>query len=475
MTSPNPSPPGDASTSTSSSGTGPGLARAIGPKLLVFFIIGDILGTSIYALTGSVSSRVGGALWLPFLLAFVVAFLTAFSYLELVGKYPRAAGAALYTNRAFGRPFLTFMVAFTVMCSGITSAASAAQAFGGANLEEILGAIPSWVSYAVVVGFVVLLAVINFRGVGESVRVNVALTCVEILGLVIVIVVGVLAVLQGQGDPARLGQFRSEPPDAALFSQPAVLLAVSSATALAFFAMVGFEDSVNMAEETVDPPRTFPRAMLTAMAVTATIYLAVAVLSSTLVPAEVLADAEDGALLTVVRTGAPAFPAIVFAIITLFAVTNTALINMMMASRLLYGMARERIIPGPFGLVHTKRRTPWFSILVTSAIAIVLVSTLDISDLGSMTSLLLLVVFTVVNVAVLVLRRDPADHAHFRTPTAIPVVAALLCAFLASPFSGRPVTEYLYAGILLLAGVVLWFVNRLGGRAAPAERERVVD
>src|SRR5690242_9767916 len=135
-----------------------GLVRAIGPKLLVFFIIGDILGTTIYALTGTVSERVGGALWLPFLLAFVVAFMTAFSYLELVGKYPRAAGAALYTQQAFGRPFLTFLVAFTVMCSGITSAASAAQAFGGRNLEAIVGELPGWVTPLVVVAFLVMLA-----------------------------------------------------------------------------------------------------------------------------------------------------------------------------------------------------------------------------------------------------------------------------------------------------------------------------
>jgi len=106
------------------------LKRAIGPKLLLFFVIGDILGTGIYALTGSVAARIGGALWLPFLLAFVVAFLTAFSYLELVGKYPRAAGAALYTHKAFGINFLTFMVTFTVMASGVTSAATAAVAFG---------------------------------------------------------------------------------------------------------------------------------------------------------------------------------------------------------------------------------------------------------------------------------------------------------------------------------------------------------
>ena len=155
--------------------------------------------------------------------------------------------------------------------------------------------------------------------------------------------------------------------------------------------MVGFEDSVNMAEETVDPPKTFPRAMLLAMGITATIYLVVAVIASTLVPTEQLAEAESGALLKVVQTASPAFPAIVFAAITLFAVTNTALINMMMASRLLYGMANERIIPKAFGKVHPDRRTPWFAIVVTSGLAIILVLLLDISELGSMTSLLLLV------------------------------------------------------------------------------------
>ena len=184
-----------------------GLLRAIGPKLLVFFIIGDILGTTIYALTGTVSERVGGALWLPFLLAFVVAFMTAFSYLELVGKYPRAAGAALYTQLAFRRAFITFLVAFTVMCSGITSAASAAQAFGGRNLETIVGELPSWVTPLVVVAFLLMLAVINFRGVGESVKVNVVLTTIELLGLLIVIVLGVYAVLNGMGDTSRLTEF----------------------------------------------------------------------------------------------------------------------------------------------------------------------------------------------------------------------------------------------------------------------------
>src|SRR3954469_5773668 len=107
----------------------PELKRVMGPKLLLLFIVGDILGTGVYALTGDVAAEVGGAAWLPFLVAFAVATVTAFSYLELVTKYPQAAGAALYTHKAFGIHFFTFLVAFVVMSSGITSASTASRAF----------------------------------------------------------------------------------------------------------------------------------------------------------------------------------------------------------------------------------------------------------------------------------------------------------------------------------------------------------
>src|ERR671916_745393 len=204
----------------------PELKRAIGPKLLLFFVIGDILGTGIYALTGSVAKVIGGALWLPFLLAFVVAFITAFSYLELVGKYPRAAGAALYTHKAFGINFLTFMVTFTVMASGVTSAATAAKAFGETYLKEFI-TLPTWIVATV---FIAGLALINFRGVGESVKANVVLTCIELSGLLLIIVVGVYAVAAGRGAPARLVEIKT--------GDNGVFLAITAATSLAFFAMV---------------------------------------------------------------------------------------------------------------------------------------------------------------------------------------------------------------------------------------------
>jgi len=343
------------------------LKRAIGPKLLLFFVIGDILGTGIYALTGSVAARIGGALWLPFLLAFVVAFLTAFSYLELVGKYPRAAGAALYTHKAFGINFLTFMVTFTVMASGVTSAATAAVAFGETYLRQFVE-LPTW---AVAGVFILLLGLINFRGVGESVKANVVLTFIELSGLLLIIAVGVYALGTGEGDASRLVQINT--------GDSSAFLAITAATSLAFFAMVGFEDSVNMAEECRDPVRIFPRAMLVGMGVAAAIYVVVAVLSSVLVPADVLADAGSSALFRVLEAGAPGFPLAVFAAIGLFAVVNSALINMLMASRLLYGMANERIIPRPFAFVHPERRTPWVAIVFTSVIALILVTSANIS------------------------------------------------------------------------------------------------
>ncbi|MEJ2853825.1 MULTISPECIES: APC family permease [unclassified Saccharothrix] len=436
----------------------PELKRAIGPKLLLFFVVGDILGTGIYALTGNVAGKIGGALWLPFLVAFAVAFLTAFSYLELVGKYPRAAGAALYTNRAFKIQFLTFMVAFAVMSSGITSASSAALAFGRTYLQSVIKEFFSdtfTVSATLVaILFIAGLAVINFRGVSESVKANVVLTCIELSGLVIIIAIGVWAVLAGDGDPSRLTQIDPAP------GQPA-LVAITSATALAFFAMVGFEDSVNMAEECRDPVRIFPRAMLWGMVVAAAIYVMVAITSSLLIPADELSKAGSSALLRVVQVGAPGFPLWIFSLIGLFAVINSALINMLMASRLIYGMSNERIIPKVFGTVHPFRRTPWISIIFTSGVAVILVSTADIAKLGGTTALLLLVVFTIVNIAVLVLRKEKVAHKHFRAPTWVPVLGAVTCAYLASPLSGRPVDDYKIALYLLGAGLVLWLINRL--------------
>ncbi|MFI0773469.1 APC family permease [Streptomyces sp. NPDC021212] len=426
------------------------MKRAIGPKLLILFVVGDILGTGIYATTGQVAGKVGGALWLPFVIGFVVAILTAASYVELVGKYPQAAGAALYTQKAFKAPFLTFIVAFMVMCSGLSSASAAARAFSGDYLAEFTDALPPTL---VAILFILALAALNLRGVSESVKANVVLTLVELTGLLIILVTGAWAVLAGEGDPSRLGEFRAEGGGYAL------LTSVLGATALGFFAFVGFEDSVNMAEETKDPRRTFPRAIFTGVAVTGTLYVLIALVSSLLVDYRVL-EGSSGPLLEVVEVGGLDFPPKLFALIALFAVTNSALINVMMASRLCYGMANERILPRAMGRVLAGRRTPVVGIVFVSLLAIGLVSTGEIAGLGDTTAFLLLCVFVIVNVAVLVLRRDRVEHRHFRTPTPLPVLGAITALVLASPLADRPAHVYIRAGVLLAVGIGLWVLNR---------------
>ena len=428
------------------------LRRVMGPGLLLLFIVGDILGTGVYALTGQVAAEVGGAAWAPFLCAFLVAMLTATSYLELVTKFPQAAGAALYTHKAFGVHFLTFVVAFTVMASGITSASTAARAFAANFAEGFSLSLGEGVGVtAVALVFILLVAAVNFRGVGESVKANVVLTLVELTGLVFVIAVGAWAIGSGQGDLSRAADFDT--------GTGGVFGSVTTATALAFFAMVGFEDSVNMAEETKDPVRIFPKVMLLGLGVTGLIYVLVSVSAVTLVPVAELGEG-DTPLLKVVEAGAPGFPIGVFAFVTMFAVANSALINMLMASRLMYGMSRQEVIPRVFGRVHAGRRSPWVAILVTTGLAVGLITVVGrVPALGGTTSLLLLCVFAVVNVAVLVLRAEPVSHRHFRAPTALPVLGAVACVFLASPLVDRDPAQYRTAGVLLGIGVLLWLVT----------------
>ncbi|MFD9881428.1 APC family permease [Streptomyces alboflavus] len=434
----------------------PGLKRVLGPKLLILFVIGDILGTGIYATTGKVAGKVGGALWLPFAIGFVVAILTAASYVELVGKYPKAAGAALYTQKAFKVPFLTFIIAFMVMASGLASASAAARAFSGDYLSELTGdALPPTL---VAITFILVLAALNLRGVSESVKTNVVLTVVELTGLLIILSIGAWAVLSGDGEPTRLTEFETDGTGYAL------LTGVLGATALGFFAFVGFEDSVNMAEETKDPTRTFPKAIFIGVAVTGTIYVLVALVSSLLVDHKTLSGS-SGPLLEVVKAGGVDFPHKLFALIALFAVTNSALINIMMASRLCYGMANERILPRAMSRVLPRRRTPIVGIVFVSLLAVGLVTTGEIEGLGDTTAFLLLCVFAVVNIAVLVLRRDPVDHPHFRTPTALPVLGAITALILASPLADRPADVYIRAGVLLAIGIGLWVVNKVVLRA----------
>ena len=439
----------DVSTTPDQDGEKTELKRVMGPGLLLLFVVGDVLGTGIYALTGEVAAKVGGIVWLPFLVAFVLATVTACSYLELVTKYPKAAGAALYTQKAFGVHFLTFLVAFAVMSSGITSASTASQAFAE-NFGKSFGlGDGAFLVTAISIGFMVLLGLINLRGVGESVKANVVLTCIELTGLLIIIMIGAAALMGGQGDFGRAFDFSSA-------GEQGLFWPVIAATTLAFFAMVGFEDSVNMAEEAKNPSRIFPKVLLGGLLITGVIYLLVSITAIALVDAKALGEGATP-LLKVVEAGAPWFPLSVFGIITMCAVANSALINMLMASRLLYGMAQEKVLPSILGKVLPKRRTPYTAIVFTTGLAIALITFVGaVPDLGGTTALLLLAVFTLVNIAVLVLRSDTVDHDHFTSPLGLPYIGAISCAFFVGPWTGRDSVQYLIAAVLIGLGVVLW-------------------
>lgn len=435
-------------------GTKPGLARRVGPVMLLLFIVGDMLGGGIYTLVGEVGGEVGGAIWAAFAAAFILAALTACAYAELVSKYPKAAGAALYTNKAFHRPFFTFMVAFAVMASGITSASTLARGFAGDALGEFVDVrvIP------VAIAFLIVVALINARGIAESVRVNALLTLIEVGGLILIIVIGFAALGDADADFSRNLEFKEG---------VTPFFAILSGAGLAFYALIGFEDSVNIAEEVHEPSRNYPRILFGGLAIAGTLYLLVTLVASGVVPTAELAGS-SAPLVLVGEQGPLGLDPKVFAAITLFALANGALINMIMASRLVYGMAEEGIVPGFFGRVLSGRRTPITAIVFTTVIGLILVSTGDLGTLADTTVLLLLCAFTIVNIAVLVLRRDEVGHDHFRAPTIAPILGAIVCVVLIVDNEGE---IFLRAGLLLLLGAVLWVLAYAGGHRSSGDGE----
>ncbi|ATG50685.1 amino acid permease [Brachybacterium vulturis] len=454
----------------------PALKKAITPKLLLLFIVGDILGTGVYSLTGKVAGEVGGAGWIPIIVAFAIAMVSALSYVEMVTKYPQAAGAALYVHKAFGIHFLTFMVTFAVLSSGITSASTSAiflseNVLKAFNLEETLGAAAQPVATGIALAFLLLVALINLRGVAESVTANVVLTFIELTGLSLVIVVGFYALGRGQADLSRVVLFETQ-------DDKSFFIAVIGGTALAFFSMVGFEDSVNMAEETVDPVKNFPRALIGGLSITGVIYVLISVLAVAVVPIGRLTESSTP-LLEVVKVGAPSIPIdTIFAFISIFAVANTVLINMMMASRLLYGMAKQGVLPGFLKGVLRGRRTPWAGIIFSTGLGFALVLSVryvlaeeTIAALGGTTALLLLAVFALVNVSVLMLRKDKVDVRHFRTPTVLPVIGAITSFALITPIA-QPLQNYVIAGGLLGIGLLLFVITWFYNSAVRARRTR---
>ncbi|KUM43281.1 APC family permease [Pseudomonas sp. EpS/L25] len=421
------------------------LKRAITLPMLLFFILGDVLGAGVYALAGTIAGRVGGAIWAPLLIALFFALLTAASYAELVTKYPKAGGAAVFAERAFGRRWLSFLVGFSMLAAGVTSAAGLAVAFAGGYLQALVPWPPGWVC----LGFLLLVGLLNARGIKESLSVNLLMTLIELSGLVIVIVAAGWFVLKGQGDPARLLEVDA----------PSASVAILSAALLAFYSFVGFETSANLAEEVQDVSRVYPRALFGALIIAGIVYLLVGAGAALVLPVEQLK--QSGApLMDVLAASGLGVPTRLFAVIALIAVANGTLLTLIMASRLAFGMAREGLLPGAFGRVLPRRRTPGVAILATTAVAIALTFTSTLDVLAETVVLLLLVVFVSTNLAVLALKRDRVEHPHFRVPWIFPVLALGSCALL---IAQQGAATWLRAGLMLLVGGVLYGLTRLAG------------
>lgn len=427
----------------------PTLRRTVTTTGLFLFILGDVLGAGVYVLAGEIAGIAGGALWVPLVVALLLALLTAGSYAELATKYPRAGGSSHYATRAFG-PFAGFLVGFCMLSAGIVSVGALALGFAG----DYLGAFVSLPAVLVVVVFLALLAALNTRGISESLGANRVATLIEVGGLLLVIVLGAIVIGRGEGDLGRLTELGT--PENGPFA------AVLAGSVLAFYSYVGFETSVNIAEETKDPSRSYPRALFGALIVTGVVYVLIGVVASAVVPTEELAG--SSAPLALVVEAAGIVPPVVFSAIALIAVANGALLTGIMSSRLAYGMASDGLLPRVLARVLPGRRTPWVAILVTTALSILLALTGTIDVLAGTMVLLLLVVFLSVNAAVLVLRRDRPEHRHFRVPAVLPVAGLVSCLLLMTQVEWavwRLGLPFLVVAALL-AGLAAWRRRRAG-------------
>lgn len=428
---------------TSPSAQAPALIRSVGPFQLALYALGSMLGSGIYGLIGKAAGQAGTAVWLSFLVALVAALLTALSYASLGSRYPRAGGAAYATQRAFRTPILSFTIGLALVCSGLTSVATQSKIFA-ANLSNLFG-LESFPPSAIALGFVLILTGIVFRGIRESMWVNVLCTLIEASGLLIVIAAGM-----SYWGTAELFDVPAEKADTAL------AIVVFQASVLTFFAFIGFEDAINVAEECKDPQTTIPLGLMAATGMAAVLYIAVAITSVSVVPPAELAAAPSP-LTEVMKRAAPGFPAWVMTAIALFSVANTALVNYVTGSRLIYGMSNQGLLHTKLGEVHEERRTPHYAILALLVILIPLVLAGSIADLAAATVLLLLLVFVVVNASLFVLiRREGEAEGKFEVPQVLPLAGAIVCGALlltrltSSDWAAPALAATLLAGILAI-------------------------
>lgn len=389
------------------------LRRALSLPLLTFYGLGTILGAGIYVLVGEIAGVAGMLAPVAFVVASLIAGFTAFSYAELASRIPQSAGEAAYLQEAFASRWLAGVVGWGVVTAGIISAATIANGFVG-YLQTFV-AVPDT---AAIVGSLLVMGGLAAWGVGESVVAASLVTLVEVLGLILVIA------LSGHhlaDVPARWGELT-------LSLSWSAWSSVMLGGYLAFFAFIGFEDIVNMAEEVKQPRRNLPRAIIICLVVSVLLYVIIALIAVLAIPPESLAGQK--APLTKILSEHGTWAESTIGVVSMVAVINGALVQIIMATRVLYGMAGQGIAPRSFGLVNRRSQTPLRATMAVTAVIIVLAVGFPLVSLAEATSTVTLVVFALVNAALWKIKRrggnsDGAVCYHL----SIPVVGCLLCVF----------------------------------------------
>lgn len=410
------------------------LQRHIGLVALVIYGVGDILGAGIYGLVGKAAGEMGSAIWIAFAASMVAAGLTGLSYASLGSRHPKAGGAAYLAHRAFGSPFLAYVVGLAALCSGITSMATASRAFAGYFTQLV----PTLPHEAIVIGFCLVIAGVVLKGIRESMWLNIVCTAIELSGLLLILVVGAKFV----GSVNYLDAATPANPSGAI-GLPLIL----SGAVLTFYSFIGFEDIINVSEEVKDPARNVPLGILFAVVISSVIYIGISIVSVSVIPPKLLM-ASNAPMVDVVKVAAPWFPTTGFTFIALFAVANTALLNFIMGSRLVYGMANEGLLPKALGKVSAKSNTPSNASYAILVLMLVLALAGNTASLARSTSVLLLFCFVVVNLSLIALKRRKSEkRGAFEVPYFVPVLGAVVC--LAMLTCVRAEEAWLAGGLLL--------------------------
>jgi len=389
------------------------LRRVLGLPVLVLYGLGSIVGAGIYVLVGHVAGAAGMAAPIAFGLAGLLAGITGLSYAELSGRHPEAAGAVAYVREGFGVQWLGAAVGVALVAVAVLASASIALGSAGYLREYV--AIPEWLGASLLVlAFLAVAAV----GISESAKLAAVLAVVEILGLVVVVVAAGPALTDL---PARAPEM--------LPGSAAAWVGVLAATYLAFFAFLGFDCMVNLAEETRDVARVLPRAVVIAIAVATVLYVAVALVAVLALPPAELSASRAPLVRVLEAAGVPIGRH--FAAVALIATCNGLLLDMVLAARLIYGMARRKMLPAAFGRVHPRTRTPLLATAVAGALVLALVAAVPFEGLVAATSGVTIGVFLAVNAALIRLKRtQPRRDLTVVVPMWVPAAGVASCVLL---------------------------------------------